>query len=123
MIINAILWALAVDYLIVGCLALLLAFIVEPYLQSITKKHFSEERADAVVKHGINLFLLVASIVVLWSNIWAAPNQGECRMQTNAGFGDIGPNCHLGGQFVFDIFFGAGMSPPCSKNGDCRVTY
>lgn len=86
-IINAILWALAVDYLIVGCLALLLAFIVEPYLQSITKKHFSEERADAVVKHGINLFLLVASIVVLWSNIWAAPNQGECRMQTNAGFG------------------------------------
>lgn len=101
-IINAILWALAIDYLIVACLALLVVFVVEPRLQNIMKKHF--------VEHGVNLFLLVASAVVLWSSIWVSPNQGECRLAINAGFGEIGPNCHLNGQFFFDLLFGQGSS-------------
>lgn len=103
-IINAILWALAIDYLIVGALALIVAFVVEPYLE----RMLEGEKQLSLVYHGINAFLLVAAIVTLWSSIWTAPNMGECLLSPTAGFGDPTPDCPLNAHFFFSFFFGQG---------------
>jgi hypothetical protein len=115
-IMNVVLWGLAVDYLIVGALCVLLAFVVEPYLGEGIKRILIarrsgdqsqvEKRAFNAAYFVVNAFLLAASVITLWANIWTSPNQGECHSSlSTAGWGEQGPNCTWNRHLLFDLWF------------------
>jgi hypothetical protein len=121
---NAVLLALAIDYLIVGILYLFIVSTAEPYLIKTIKKLIPSKRntreatsttphdedlfAGVVSFYSVNAFLLLASALALWTNIWTSPNQGECRIATTHLEGEVSPRCHLNRHFFFDLFFGLG---------------
>jgi hypothetical protein len=128
---NAVLLALAIDYLIVGLLYLFIVTTAEPFLQKLisssTKARRSSSNNDAVVASSesqrqhddpfatvmafyiINAFLLLATILFLWTTIWTSPNQGECRA-ASLFLDEVSPRCHFNRHFFFDLFFGMGES-------------
>jgi hypothetical protein len=124
-IINVVMWTLAIDYLIVGTICVLLAFIVEPYLQAVIQKLLpssatndstdnNTRRASNIAFHIINAFLLIASISILWASIWASPNQGSCHSSVSiTGWSPDTAHCKLNGAFLFDVLFHTGAFPFC----------
>ncbi|UZJ53015.1 hypothetical protein CBS101457_002335 [Exobasidium rhododendri] len=115
-IMNVVLWALAIDYLIVGALCILLVFVVEPLLSEAFKRvliarnsgdqRVVEKRAFYAAYNVVNLFLLAASVVALWSSIWTSPNQGECRTSLSpTGWAEQGPDCSFNRHFFFNLWF------------------
>lgn len=101
---NAVLWALAIDYFIVGMLAMALSHVVEPALvrlwptskQSARASRIEVDGEEAAVNSGAqqtseeharraafyiaNLSLLVLSFVSLWWNIWLEDSKGDCDL-------------------------------------------
>lgn len=121
---NAVLLALAIDYLIVGFSYLFIVSTAELYLIKTIKKLMPSKRnatgptstasqdeealAKVIAFYSVNAFLLLASALTLWTNIWTSPNLGECRTATTQFEGGISPRCHLNRHFLFDLFFGLG---------------
>lgn len=99
-LLNAVLWALAIDYVIVGFLGLFIVVSLEPLLKRSFAKLVDarpsppattdeeqeqvKQRAADMAWHTVNLGLLLLSALALWVNIWTSPHQGECQVATTA---------------------------------------
>lgn len=116
LVLNAVLWALAVDYLITGALCLSFVFLIEPALINaikkilLTRRGSSQSKAESsatfITLNTINLLLLIASIVNLWGNIWTSPNHGDCHSAISiAMFPPADPFCEINGNLIFRFFF------------------
>jgi hypothetical protein len=101
---NAVMWALAIDYVIVGVFACVVLLYIEPALarliersfskaaearvdnseESATRKSASKSTASRSAALIINAFLLAASIALFWVNIWTSPHQGECLASSSS---------------------------------------
>lgn len=112
---NIVLIALAIDYLIVGVLAILLMFTIEPILQSLWTKILSEEQSEAnrrneevestnttldptptpsqrAAFHSANFLLLILGAFTLFLTVQVDPKHGNCRSSINSeltGGGDV----------------------------------
>lgn len=113
-ILNAVLWALAIDYLFVGVLYVLWIAYGEPALASTLSSLQQRRRSrvedgderdgdDAEVQPAstvaastkpptnpyveliVNTALVILGIVALWANVWTSPDQGHCKAATSAG--------------------------------------
>ena len=113
-ILNAVLPALAFDYLFVGVLSILFAFVVESRLAKAidhllgTRNSATDSRGADIAHHLLNAFLLLASAVTLWGSIWTSPNQGDCRVSVSK-WPQPSAHCNLDRHLLWDLLFGQGV--------------
>lgn len=131
---NIVLIALAFDYLVVGTLAVLLMFAIEPFFQYIWTKILSERREEAdcnneeaeatnttlnstpsfsqrAAFHSANLLLLILGAFTLFLTVQVDPKHGDCKRSSNSdlvGEGDIQ-------LFMHEAMFSTTSKPPPSK--------
>jgi hypothetical protein len=100
---NFVLFALAIDYLLAGLLWLAMDF-TEPLLARAVTKMVPEKRDSEneallggqtrevselgvrVSWHAHNAFLAVLGLVTIWWNIWLSPTHGHCEVKDHASF-------------------------------------
>ncbi len=81
-LLNMVMWALAIDYILVGFFAVFLQLWLEPRLAKLLKSEKSSDtQATSRAALFIDLLLVALSAVLIWVNIWTAPNQGECLVE------------------------------------------
>lgn len=116
---NAVLWALAIDYFLIGMLAALLEFVVEPSIERFYRKlrpHLTTSQPPSSIPfHIINFLLLGLSLVTLWWNIWLDQDHGNCSLHSQfVGTSVALPNlpssahCSLGGRLIYEFLFHTG---------------
>jgi hypothetical protein len=117
---NAVLWALAIDYVCVGGMTIAIEHWLQPTLglrfarppPEPLPSEASKAKADGE-RHAsmfVDAVLLLLSAVSLWANVWTSDNQGACtaaEAHTTAGWPASAEWCRLDApRFWYKLAFG-----------------
>lgn len=107
---NIVMIALAIDYLVVGTIAVLLMFAIEPLFQYFWSKVLTEEQESEEVEaainstsspvkraafHSANLLLLLLSTYTLFLTVQVDPKHGDCKRSSTSDLGGAGGDVEL----------------------------